>query len=226
MRGFIGEVAIKEKSMHSKYIRSSKKKLQFGILIIITLLICGCTKGKKQESLEIIDINKNTIKQVEPKANRENMKAPQIDDVKEQYIAVYICGAISKPGVYELVEGSRIHQLLEKAGGMTESAAVTYLNQAQILVDGEKIYVPTQDEIELGKLPNTGGEGNESQKININTADMENLMQIPGVGEAKAQSIIEYRTEKGPFRKIEDIQNIPGIKEGVFQKIKDEIDVK
>lgn len=133
-------------------------------------------------------------------------------------IFVYVCGAVMQEGVYELPEGSRVFEAVEKAGGFTEDAACTKINQAEILRDETRLYVPTVDEIMEEQLETDG-------KVNLNTASKESLMTIPGIGESKATQIIQYREEHGSFQKIEDVMNITGIKEGLFLKIKDYIKI-
>ena len=111
-----------------------------------------------------------------------------------------------------------MYEVVQKAGGFTEEAATTYVNQAEIVRDEERIYIPTQNEaLELQVL--------DDGKVNLNTATKEELMTIPGVGESKADSIVQYREEIGKFQTIEDIMNVSGIKEGLFQKIKDYIKI-
>ncbi len=141
---------------------------------------------------------------------------------------VYVCGQVNAPGVYELPLGSRIFDAMEAAGGMTADACSSYWNLAELLWDGEKIYVPTESEaLELGQPAASEQEAaaqeNAEDGININTASKEQLMTIPGIGESKADSILAYRKENGSFDSPEDIMNIPGIKEGLFSKIKDYI---
>lgn len=161
---------------------------------------------------------------------------------------VHVCGAVKEPGVYIMEADSRIYQAVDKAGGFDADADENYLNQADLLSDGMKIYVPTKAEteqsdgqIEWKVAGMTGVSGTESadaggkkQKsvsgdgvlpININTAGEEELCTLPGVGSSKAKSIIAYREKNGAYRTIEDIMNVEGIKDGVFQKIKDSITV-
>ena len=144
-------------------------------------------------------------------------------------IQVYVCGAVWDPGVYELPVDGRVYQALEAAGGPTEDAELRSLNQAAHLTDGEQITVYTKQELEdSGGLPGTdpaAQAGGETGKVNLNTAGREELMSLPGIGEARAQAIIAYREAKGPFTAIEEVMNIEGIKEKAFSKIKDEIEV-
>lgn len=147
-------------------------------------------------------------------------------------LLVHICGAVKNPGVYELSEGDRICHAVEKAGGFTTQADQNYLNQAQKVTDGMRIYIPTQEETALETediLLLTDdlqqAHAGESGLININTAGMEQLCSLPGIGEGKAQNIIAYREEKGSYTSIEEIMNVEGIKEGLFEKIRDKITV-
>lgn len=146
---------------------------------------------------------------------------------------VHICGEVAKPGVYELPYGSRIFQAVEAAGGMTEQAAADSVNLAVPVQDGMRVKIPSQEEVEsLGEEefhPLSAGAGQETKKgaelVNLNTAGSEELMTLNGIGKARAEEIIRYRTENGNFQSIEDIKDIPGIKDALFQKIKDSITV-
>lgn len=165
-------------------------------------------------------------------------------------IYVYVCGAVNAPGVYDLIEGARLHMAVELAGGFAEQADTAYHNLAREVSDGERIYILTEEETkELSVLERIGGEpestltgrpsdagvsgdsGNHAAQtvtgpVNINTATVAELTALPGIGEAKAESIIEYRESVGRFTAIEEIMNISGIGEAMFDRIKDKITVK
>lgn len=143
----------------------------------------------------------------------------------ERLVCIYVCGAVSDPGIYELDEGARLYEAVEAAGGMTEEASADSVNLARAVSDGEQIYIPTLEETKAqGIMPGTYSASSDTQeKVNINTASAEELMTLTGIGEAKAESIIRYREENGGFQRIEDLMEISGIKEGVFEKIKDDI---
>lgn len=136
-------------------------------------------------------------------------------------IYVYVCGFVKEPAVYELTEGSRVFQAVEMAGGVSEDGNVQYLNMAGILMDGERIYVPSNEEAESLAEENVSGNAKEHGLVNINMASKEQLMSLPGIGESKADAIIQYREQNGGFASIEDIMQIPGIKNAAFSKIKD-----
>jgi competence protein ComEA len=157
---------------------------------------------------------------------------------------VDVCGAVRSPAVYELTPGSRVYEALEAAGGLTEDADIRYLNRATALADGDRIYVPTKEEVEAeGPLPGSAGlvdgtsgaapgtagaasvagAASAAAQVNINTADSAALQTLNGVGPATAQKIMDYRDQHGPFAKIEDIRNVSGIGEKTFEKLKDHI---
>lgn len=166
-------------------------------------------------------------------------------DAEPSVLYVYVCGAVASPGVYQLPAGSRVYQAIEAAGGLTENAEGRCLNQAELLTDGRQVTVYTKEEAEAlgldgrqvtqqesGNTSPTAASGAGSEnagqsdaKINLNTATKEQLMTLPGIGESRAEAILEYRTSSGGFSCIEDIQNISGIKEKAFAKIKDYIEV-
>ncbi len=165
----------------------------------------------------------------------------------QNVIFVDIAGAVNAPGVYEMPVGSRLFQLIEKAGGLTEEADLTILNRAMEITDGQKIYVLSQEEVlseresasssELtsvySAMASNGSEKPESNlnssadgRIDLNTATKEQLLSLPGIGEQKAEAILSYREERGRFSSTEELKNISGIKDGVYQKIAERIFVR
>lgn len=138
-------------------------------------------------------------------------------------IYAYICGAVKHPGVYPLPEGSRVYELAEKAGGMTKKADGTAVNLAEELTDGQKIEIPSINSEKAGS--NTEASGSSEGLVNLNTASAQDLMALSGIGQSKADGIIAYRTEHGSFQKTSDIMKVDGIKEGTYNKIKNEITV-
>lgn len=156
------------------------------------------------------------------------------EEGNEKMVSVYVCGQVVSPDVYEVVESARVKEAIDLAGGFTKEAAKEAVNLARFVVDGEQIYIPSKEEVadgfktvdQLGsETQNQGVTNTDSSRININTASKEALMTLPGIGEAKAESILKYRETQGAFQSIEDLMKITGIKEGVFSKIKDFITV-
>ena len=136
-------------------------------------------------------------------------------------IEVYITGAISKPDVYALPIGSIVKDLIAAAGGATTDADLEAINLALRLSDQMHIHVPRKGEA----VPTPPAGSAPGALININTADVTLLDTLPGIGPSTAQAIIEFRTNNGPFKKIEDIKNVPRIGDVLFDKIKSMITV-
>ena len=168
-------------------------------------------------------------------------------EMQQAMIYVDVCGAVANPGVFQLAAGSRVFQAIEAAGGYLPEAALTCVNRAGVLTDGQQLYILTQEEMEWqgldpaemagasdGQMNGSAGTGQntgmtaqvqQDNRININTADEAQLTTLTGIGATRAQAIIAYREENGPFAAIEDIMNVSGIKESAFSKIKDLIKV-
>lgn len=150
-----------------------------------------------------------------------------ITSEEETIIYVHICGAVVNPGVYKAASGARVCDLIELSGGLQKEAAGDYMNQAQPVTDGQRIYIPTKEEIGKltvaeyisGSLPKDEKQEASAELVDINTATAEELMELPGIGKTKADSIINYRTQKGGFAAIEELKEVPGIKEGLFGQI-------
>ncbi len=134
-------------------------------------------------------------------------------------IFVYVSGEVFEPGVYELPQDARVFDALIAAGGLTERAAKSAVNQAEKVRDGEMIFVPAEGtEQVLGAVLTDG-------RIDINTASVEELIRLPGIGEAKAEMIIRYREQHGAFSCPEDLLNVSGIGSGIFEQIREKIKV-
>lgn len=229
----------------------TKYKVLFSILTVIVCILFGCEKreavtfeeltAQETEALSVADGHEKEDTADEPEqADEVTEISPEentIQALKEEVLVVHICGAVNEPGVYELPEGSRIYQAVLAAGGFCEEADRDFLNQAQVIGDGSRIYVPTKEEAALAdegmqEFISNGMESADEEHdmtngglININTASKEELCNLSGIGSGKAESIINYRRENGNFRTIEEIMNVEGIKDGLFQKIKDKITV-
>ncbi len=144
-----------------------------------------------------------------------------------QWIQVYICGAVVHPGVYTLSEGSRLNDAVLAAGGFTEGAEESSVNLAAKIADEDMIYVYSKEQMVAGEyVPMLPSSLQESGLVNINTADLNTLCTLPGIGESRARDIITYREKNGAFQKKEDIMQVSGIKESLYQRICDLISVK
>lgn len=224
---FIGKI-----TMNKKYIMIG---ITCGLLIIAGVYYCitenGCGSSKSVTSSLMDDgVCSNVPKElssVKPSvAASEAISESPIPAGDDRLIYIHICGAVLNPGVYSLKAGARVYDVIDLSGGLTKEAAGDYINQAEPLTDGQRVYVPTMEEaktLDAAQLVD-GEQGTSIVKeasglVNINTATVEELMTLPGIGQSKADSIIKYRTANGGFNNIEDIKNITGIKEGVFSRI-------
>lgn len=145
-------------------------------------------------------------------------------------ISVYVCGAVQSPGVVEIPAGSRVCDALSAAGGYTEDAREDVLNLAAEVSDGQMLRFPSKAEkLDITTVIGPTAFGDSLQygdgKVNINIADVGQLTTLSGIGESRAKDIVTYRESHGDFKKIEDIMKVSGIKESVFNKIKESITV-
>ena len=156
--------------------------------------------------------------------------------MEDDFIIVYICGAVKENKIVKLKENSRINDAIEAVGGLTKNADLTNINLAYILEDGEKIYVPekgelTQENSKSSSFDSTSSFSSSSNslknnKININKATQTELETIPGIGPSLALKIINYREENGKFSSIEEIKKVSGIGDSKYNQIKDFIIIK
>lgn len=186
---------------------------------------------------------KEEIKKVEKKKEKKEEKK----ETALNKVIIDIKGEIANPGVYELTDSNNVNDAINMAGGLTQKSDTSNINLSKKLVDEMVIIVYSKEEIkkmkestekicppcnnacieetdEKSKL-NENSEAKPSSKININTASKEELLSLNGIGETKAEAIIEYRTKNGKYNSIEDIKNVSGIGEAAFEKIKDQITI-
>ena len=187
------------------FVRTNKKY----IIVIILLLIV----------IKLIIISSNKV-EIE---DDENLNASKEEYLDDEYYYVDIKGCIKNPGVYKLIKGSRVKDVIELAGGLTSDSDTSNINLAKIIEDEMVININSVND-------NSGNNygmnsTNLSDLININTASLEQLMTLSGIGESKAKSIISYREENGNFNEIEDITKVSGIGQALYEKIKDYITV-
>ncbi|UMZ72890.1 ComE operon protein 1 [Natranaerofaba carboxydovora] len=143
----------------------------------------------------------------------------------EPEYAVYVSGKVKVPGVYYLEPGSRVYEALREAGGALENARLDHINLAAEINDGDHIHIPSKDdEIQEAEMSsNTVSKSSENSLIDINQADYLTLKDLPGIGPARAETIIDYRERNGHFSKTEDVMKVPGIGQGIFEQIRDRI---
>lgn len=206
---------------------------------MLVFLLCGCnhrdteyklTDSTSESTVETASDTRTETDSTETESGESSGK--EGESASEETVQVYICGAVAFPGVYTLPRGSRVVQAVEAAGGFLADAEEKILNLARKVEDGEQITVWTREEakergetepqqMDAGGAEQTSGSG----KVNLNTAGKEELMTLSGIGESRADAILAYREANGSFGSIEEIMNIEGIKEKMFEKIRGSIEV-
>lgn len=230
-----------------KELLKDKKRIGIFIVLITTIVVVGIIylnsgfKELKKNDTESIFVDENSdTSNNESSKNSDSKNKGSKSNIKEnkdavvsqadKNIVVEIKGEVKKPDVYILNENAIIKDLIEAAGGLTENADLTNINRAKKLQNHDLIYIANKNEAIkgsqiIGSSSSSKDTGNSDKKININTANLEELKTINGVGDAKAKSIIEYREKNGGFKSIDDIKNVTGITEKMFEKIKEQIEV-
>lgn len=196
--------------------------------------------GANNKSTDIKSDGTNNKGITEVNAQNVNADYAGAECDNTECIVVYICGQVKRPGVYELPVDSRVYEAVNLAGGLTSTACESLINQAELLYDGQKLYIPSKEEMTSKVNGETGtvyggenalnssfGEGiADKNRVNINVATAEELMSIKGIGSTKANSIVEYREQNGRFSSTDQITNVSGIGPSTYEKIKDSITVK
>lgn len=231
---------------------TTKQKIIIGVgisIIVVIIGIYGYSMLQQEENWEEdLILEENLVNKIENKEQQNIVENQNIEDTENtivtKQIVIHITGAVQKTGILMLPEGARIADAIDAAGGSLETADLNEVNLAYILQDGQKIYIPKQeDKIKLeNKAYITSESGNNvivqtidtdknlknggNKKVNINTATQNELENLPGIGSSIASRIIEYREQNGRFNKIEDLQNVKGIGDAKFGNIKEQIIVK
>ena len=201
-----------------------KKKNVKAVIGVIAVLVCGMiyiTANYRRDSGGIIAEQSADAGDSGEEAFREGAAKAGEEPVSDK-VYIHICGEVKKPGVYTFSVPPRLVEVIEHAGGFTKKADRSAVNLAESVPDGSRITILSRKK-EKTKEKSHGATSEGEDRININTASREELMTLNGIGESKASQIISYRETNGLFKKIDDIMNISGIKEGVFSKIKDHI---
>ena len=160
-------------------------------------------------------------------SEKEVKKEEKEEPLEQDLITVDVKGAVKSPGIYDLPVGSRVHDAVQKAGGLTEEADSKSLNLAQKISDEALVYVPTKGEeaasqqAASGTTPSTSKE----KKINLNKASLEELKQVKGLGGKRAQDIIDHREANGKFKSVDELKKVSGIGTKTIEKLKDYVTV-
>lgn len=202
------------------------KRRLFITLVLVGLGIAACmiTTFRSKENKVTIETQENTPESVASSEGTESLQT------EKRTFPVYICGEVESPGVYQIEGSVYLYELVDMAGGLKSQAAVDHIDMVYLITSEESVYIPSIDDVK-GRSEGSGfifpGEEEETRhqsgKVNINTADEDELSTLSGIGEKTAEKIIRYREEHGPFKTTEDLMNVPGIGESKYALIKDGI---
>lgn len=209
------------------------------------VLLCGCASTRDEVAMVLRDEESAAQESGGVETADDNMTevsflegaagTVHVTESEPPQVYIYVCGAVALPGVYSLAQGSRLYEAVELAGGLTADADENCLNMARQITDGEQVVILTQEEAlvlkEAGEYTYSSGEAaqertaQDSGLVNINTATVTELTTVSGIGESRAQAIVDYREKNGRFDSIDEIKKVDGIKDGLFSKIKDKITI-
>lgn len=193
--------------------------ITIGVIIFLFFIISYFSGGSSE-------LNKNNNESIFVEENEsESMEVITKKEEKESIkIVVDIKGEIKNPNIYWLEEGCIIEDLINIAGGITEEGDLSKINRAQKLNDHEVVIIPNINDKE-SEIESIISSSNNENKVNINTASINELDTLSGIGPSKAEAIIKYREENGTFKSIEEIKNVTGIGEALFEKFKENITI-
>ncbi len=233
-----------DKMLIKRCIKVKLKEKIIGALSILILSIIFLVAGyiinhnKEEEYKEVFLDEQQYFQGQNSKGNGENENTENKDSenqekISDSKIVVDIKGAVKDPKEYELKAGSRVRDLIEIAGGLTPEADEEKIYFSKILEDEQciKIYkigeevLDSEIKVEEQQEKSTGAVDSKG-KININKATVDELMTIPGIGQVKAQSIVDYRNKNGKFNSVDELTNITGIGVKTLEKLRDKVDIK
>jgi len=200
------------------FFRQNVKSIILAFVCSLVLIIGGLFYFNQNKTEDYSGVSFSNI------SNETNNKDEKAEDKHDEKIFVDVKGAVKHPGVFETTKDKRVKDLIEEAGGVLEDADTSTLNLSQKVKDQMVIYVLKHGE-KPKQISDGGSSSSNTDVININTANKEQLMKISGVGKTKAEAIISYREKNGDFKKKEDITKVRGIGKATFEKIKDKIEV-
>lgn len=202
--------------------------------VLITIMFSAC--GEEEIMLQEVSGDTGSVSEeivaAEASPGTDKVRTEQAaesDSTSAACVYVYVCGEVATPGVYELMQGARIYEAVQLAGGLTEDADPSVINQAEPVTDGMMIRIPARGSEEAAQAASvqTGQQiaSDGTVLIDINTADAATLMMLPGIGESKAAAIIAWREENGGFAVKEDLKNVSGIGDSTYERLSPQITV-
>ncbi|WP_295505796.1 helix-hairpin-helix domain-containing protein [uncultured Streptococcus sp.] len=215
------------------------KEYKFFVGLVVVGAVLGgffLIKGNHQPQNQVAALSQEvTSSSSSTEEEEEKVVAKTKGEEESEQVTVDIKGAVKNPGVYELRAGARVHEAIQKAGGLTADAEAKSINQAQKLTDEAVIYVAKTGEEgadvtqigqhQAGASDSAGASGGKSDKVNLNTATEAELQTISGIGQKRASDIIAYRESSGRFKSVDDLKKVSGIGDKTLEKLKEYVTV-
>ena len=212
------------------------KRYVYFMMLLVIFMFSSCKRGEVENPSGNLELELLELQEVQGEGGTfEKNHLESLEQEKELSIFVHVAGAIHQPGVVELKGNKRVFEAIDLAGGLREDAAVSHINLARVVEDGERIYVPNLKEIEelkedlvdpnlsLNKLDDNNSSLASSGKVNLNQAGIDELMILTGIGPSKARNIIDYREQYGGFGSIEELLHVSGIGTSTYERIKEHV---
>jgi competence protein ComEA len=162
--------------------------------------------------------------EAEPAAGVQSI-ALDVEEEPPREVVVHVAGGVLQPGLYRLPEGSRVDDAIAEAGGARPRAALDLVNLAAPVADGQQVIVPLRGSVSAAAGPAASDLGTTGGKVHLNSATLEQLDELPGVGPVTAQQIIDYRTANGAFRSVEELDAVPGIGPARLEQLRPLVDL-
>lgn len=218
-------------------IEEYKYQIIFGLLICVVLIVAYCFINQSTEATTTSPVSTTKTAQANPNTKANNPQTPKSNQHEQLFVDVK--GAVLNPGVYQATTNMRGTDLIRMAGGFNEHADRNHVNLAKKVTDQEILYIPVQGEVAgnpatnlVNSDSNSNGESKNGPddkasgaKINLNEADATKMQTINGVGQKKAEKIIDYRNQNGPFKSVDDLKNVPGFGERTVANLKPSLSV-
>ncbi|MGB8954250.1 MAG: ComEA family DNA-binding protein [Tumebacillaceae bacterium] len=189
-----------------------KKERRLLLVLLVGLLVAGgvYVYGGKKESGKV--------------ASSSEVNSVPVEEMTTERIKVHVKGEVNQPGVYELPADSRMIDAIQAAGGAKAGVDLDQLNLASVLTDGGEVVVATEGVQEKGA--GNAGVATADGKVNLNTATVEELDKLPGIGSTRANAIVQYRKEQGRFLQVDDLKNVPGFGVKLVDQVRDKVKVQ
>ncbi|EFH29267.1 MAG: helix-hairpin-helix domain-containing protein [Lactobacillus mulieris] len=206
--------------------------IKYKVWVIVSLLGIGILifwKFNSNSQDELVSINSTSATSASQSNSLSSSAVSNVSASKNDKVTCDISGAVKNSGIYALKAGARVADLIRAAGGETAEADLSSVNRAILLKDQDKVYIPVKGENSpldtTASQPSSTTSNNGGEKIHLNSATIADLQKLNGVGQKKAEQIIAYREQNGPFKSVDDLTKVSGIGEKTLAGFKDQLEL-